>query len=222
MKVKNLFILIAVACWWAMPAASEVSAQTPPTGSYQKVCKKPYISRGYILAANCPNNRTPENYYGLRFYFLCKGDISYQNGMLKCDKTKDSANFKTAFEAFSAASVIVLGRDIESTEIPPDYGSFGTDNNLKSELFRWFEFLFDRKQGQLYFDGLTFPKAAEMVKTYASTRMKYINLIVNNAFQKVYQRDATSDEINKWGVPVAEKKLWYVTLVSKLKEEKGK
>lgn len=224
-KINNVlpravvFCAFMFLCLAAAPEKTVAQAgSTPPAGSYQQTCKNVKMYFNHILDAQCRTKSGAYKESRINYVFLCAGDVSNQNGVLACAKSADSAAFKNAVNKFSAASILVLGRDLKGTGInePP---KFGTDAD-GDEILKWIAVAYATGVGQQYLDGIKLNEAAEIIKTETAKQPSMIKELIASAYRQVFKREPTDAEYGKWFEAVKAKKEWYATIVGKLKSGK--
>ena len=133
--------------------------------------------------------------------------------------------YKQAFDAFKAAGVIVIGRDISTEERIYGAGSgvFGYSGvgaagmsgyfktNEMVQLFA--EYDNAAAPGDKIADGIKFTQAVSFLKaklkTESATSNKLILMLLEKAFTECFARVSTASEQSKWTARIKNEGLWY-------------
>jgi hypothetical protein len=213
MKMRTVLLALAC-CLTAAAQSAHVQAQgAPPPGSYRQTCKDVKFIDGHYLEARCREKNSLYMITGLRFVFLCDGDIWNNDGRLGCNKSPESPRFKAAAAAFDSASRVALGRAAKGTDMR-DGG--GED---VSEVLKWIAAMHAAGKGQVYQDGVRYSDAVAVLKVL------YAKEIISDALHHVYGY-MTKEMHDEWRNGFLVKPTTYTSIVNfekaRLKTDKAR
>ncbi len=177
----STLMLFAVFAILAAASSIKVSAQTLPPGSYQQSCQKiTYLANNLI--ANCRQKNGSYQDSTLNHYYLCKGDISNQNGNLTCAKDENQTRVQKFINATKDARNRVFGDS--------DYGStFGWMDAMMTKNYYQKLFYDETVNGGLlvsFFRDVLFDPKNAALRTIVADRALIDVYGISNKQQRAY------------------------------------
>ncbi|MBX7173995.1 MAG: hypothetical protein K1X72_23695 [Pyrinomonadaceae bacterium] len=219
---KNVIITVFVCgLGFLFGALQNVSAQFIPPGSYQKTCIEIKLD-GANLKASCAEKSKSGGIGGSEFsapvntalenVYECDGDISNDNGNLKCNRNRNSLLNKQAQTAFTLASMQVFGR-------------FSQGEPTGIEMYAWIYRMFkDYGMAKNFYEGTKQADAEKVYKLWL-TQSKAANLrkeIIDRAFYLATGGNPTPTQFAFWDAKIKSGESWYATIHETLKQEMNK